>query len=105
MTDEHKSSFELNDAPLQMYAIYSGHRLITAPYKDSCGQWVALRVEWNGGLQGSTVQLTRDDAVRLAKRLLAAVDGNGQADMFFEWEGSLESRIFDPTSCRNGVAK
>lgn len=98
------SKFLLIDDPLQMFALQTEHHLITVPYRADDGEkLVALRVEWAGGDEGETVVLTPDEAVRLAKRLLCAADGNGRADSLFHWQGDLEDRLFcDSRSVKGG---
>ncbi len=70
----------------------SEHRLITFPFKDEDGSWIGLRVE-NAfdETDGITVHLSRDQAQRVVRNLMLALQPEIVGDLVPEFD---ENRLF-----------
>lgn len=70
----------------------SEHRLITFPFKDEEGCWIGLRVEdaFNEA-DGTTIHLSREQAQRLARNLMLALQPEFAHDVLLDFD---ENRFF-----------
>lgn len=79
------AEFQMIDAPRQVHDDQLNNRFITVPYLSGDEQLVGLCVEWyqDGNRNARSIVLSPERAVRLAKNLLCAADGNGDAGSFY----------------------
>lgn len=84
---------QILDLPMQ--EVVDGYRIITVPFTDEDGQRILLRAETlKNKSEGVSIQLTNEQAIRIARNLLNEIERINGVDVMTEWDGCLVDRLF-----------